>query len=470
MAEYNYRRVTPPRRKLSPEQRRRMLKKRKMQQLKRRLKWMIPIAVLIVLAVVLIVTLGGGSPDAQRDNTPALSLIDQAEVGQTDDTAASPVDPTQQPVAEVTAEAVETQAPVAGADFNYDEAYVQAVRGNASGSLITPDYSKVDPNKLSRWPQTAENTMPVIYKANTEENIIAITVDDCYQAKNLQRIVQCALDNSAKLTIFPIGDNIARAETANVVKWAWQNGMEIENHTYNHVGLYHYDDDRMTEEIWQQSQLLNQVLGVNYQEHFFRPHGGDERDDQRDHAYINQLGFNGVAIWSQDGSKSSLDKLYSSLGPGEIYLFHTTDNDLSLLLQFIPAAVQRGYRLVTMNEMFGLPENETGELQSQTKPALEAFRADVRSFKKTSYARAIAPIQARLIELGWMEGEPTGVYGETTYTAVGFFQRSAGLNTDGIAGAETQQKLFSDSAPAATADEQTAIRERLEKLASEKKK
>ena len=318
------------------------------------------LAVVLALVIALI-----GAQNAQHGNTPALSLLDHAATATAQATQTPQPEATEAP--EATAQPETTQP---AGDFVYDEAYVQAVRGDSSGALITPDYSKVDPNKLGRWPQTAENTMPVLYRANTDENIIAITVDDCYQAQNLQRIVQCALDNSAQLTIFPIGSNIARAETASVVKWAWENGMEIENHTYSHEGLYHYDDERMTDEIWRQSQQLNQVLGVNYQEHFFRPHGGDERDDQRDHAYINQLGFNGVAVWSQDGSRSTINQLYSSLGPGEIYLFHTTDNDLSLLLQFIPAAVQRGYRLVTLNEMFGLPENETSELRSQTKPAL----------------------------------------------------------------------------------------------------
>lgn len=453
MNRYDHRSSTP-RRRPSPDRRR--MRARRVQKQKRRLVWILSGATALVVVLALVIALIGAQ-NAQHGNRPALSLLDHAA------TATAQATQTPQPEATEAPEAAaqpETTQPAG--DFVYDEAYVQAVRGDSSGALITPDYSKVDPNKLGRWPQTAENTMPVLYRANTDENIIAITVDDCYQAQNLQRIVQCALDNSAQLTIFPIGSNIARAETASVVKWAWENGMEIENHTYSHEGLYHYDDERMTDEIWRQSQQLNQVLGVNYQEHFFRPHGGDERDDQRDHAYINQLGFNGVAVWSQDGSRSTINQLYSSLGPGEIYLFHTTDNDLSLLLQFIPAAVQRGYRLVTLNEMFGLPENETSELQSQTKPALEAFRVDARSYKKTSYARAVAPIQARLIELGWMEGEPTGVYGDVTRTAVGFFQLSAGLNADGIAGTETQKVLFSDAAPMVTPEEQAEIARRIE--------
>ena len=143
----------------------------------------------------------------------------------------------------------------------------------------------MDPSKLDRWPKVTEGYIPLLYKANTTENVICVTVDDCFQGDNLRSIVQCALDNDAKLTIFPIGDNLNKENVASAIKWAWENGMEIENHTYNHAGMYHYDDERMTNEMWYQSVKLSQVLGVNYKQHFFRPKGGDERNDQRVHAY-----------------------------------------------------------------------------------------------------------------------------------------------------------------------------------------
>ena len=50
---------------------------------------------------------------------------------------------------------------------------------------------------------------------------------------------------------------------------------------------------------------------------------------------VNQLGYEGIAIWTQSGSTDSLESLYSNLAPGKIYLWHTTDNDLNKLLQFM---------------------------------------------------------------------------------------------------------------------------------------
>lgn len=352
----------------------------------------------------------------------------------------------------------------ASGTFVYDDAYVSAVKGEVTGPAIVPDYSNVDPAKLDRWPEVTEGYMPLLYSAKTEENIIAVTVDDCFQAENLRQIVQCALDNSAKLTIFPIGSNLEKTNIAANIKWAWENGMEIENHTYNHAGMYHYDDERMVAEIWYQNNKVSEVLGVNYTQHFFRPKGGDERADQRVHAFVKQMGFSGIAVWTQSGSTGSMESLLANLAPGRIYLFHTTDNDLNKLLKFIPAAVARGYRLVTLNEMFGLPENETSEYTAPGEmPTLQSFKVIPTKLQKTAYIRAVAVVQKRLIELGWLDGEADGVFGQGSFMATGYFQLAAGIQATGKADVDTQKALFSDSAPRGSAEKIQELKKQIGK-------
>lgn len=435
------------RRTLTAEQKRRILEKRRKQKLKKRLMIIVPVAV--VLLVVLIVLGVNVGKDIKAEKIAREEAILQATIEASKTPTPAPT-PTSTPVPE---------------NFVYDDAYVAAARGEQGDApLITPDYSKVDPSKLDRWGKTKEGLMPVLYKANTTENIIAVTVDDCFQANNLRQIVQCALDNNADLTIFPIGKNLEIAEIANVVKWAYENGMEIENHTYNHAGMYHYDDERMMNELWYQNAKVSEVLGYNYKMHFFRPKGGDERDDQRVHAYINQMGYNAIAMWSQSGSRDSLESLFNNLAPGRIYLFHTTNNDLNKLLQFIPGAIARGYRLVTLNEMFGLPDNEKSDLSTLgEKPAFEAFKIAPQTLRKTSYVRAAAVVQKRLIELGWLEGEADGVFGQSSFVATGFFQMACGMQPDGIAGADTQMKLFADDAPRGTPEKIAEFKKQLGK-------
>lgn len=451
---------SPVRRKLTPEQREKILRMRRMRRLKKRLMIAVPAAAVLIAVVLTVALTSGRSKDVQKQEPLSLNPSPSAVAAGAQNPEASAL-----PSIEPTAAPTEDPGLYASAgNFVYDDAYVAALKGEITGPLLEPKLSSVDSSKLDRWPEVEEGYIPVLYQANTTENIIAVTVDDCFQGENLLQIVQCALNNNSKLTIFPIGENLSKSSVASAVKFAWENGMELENHTYNHVGMYHFDDARMAKEMWYQSMKLNEVLGVNYQQHFFRPKGGDERADQRVHAYANQMGMNGIAIWTQSGSTDSMESLFGNLAPGRIYLFHTTDNDLTKLLEFIPGAVARGYRLVTLNEMFGLPENETSALTATTEaPALQAFKVIPTKLQKTAYIRAAAVVQERLIELGWMEGEADGVFGQSSFLGTGFFQMAAGIQPNGKADTDTQKALFSDSAP-------TGSKEKIEELKLQLKK
>lgn len=304
----------------------------------------------------------------------------------------------------------------------------------------------------------AEGYLPVFSKGETTQKVIAITVDDCNQTENLRQIVQCAIDNGGKLTILPIGQNLERESLREVIRYAYENGMELENHTYTHPAFYRMTTDEMAWEIYMNNRAVSETLGVDYQMHFMRTRGGDNRHDLRTHQYMEKMGYYGMAHWTLSGSSSSVAELKSELAPGNIYLFHTTDNDLGKLLGFIPYATQQGYRLVTLNEMFGLPENETAPLSEMNMPEPDAYVIPEYKLldKKHSYVYDVYLLQQRLIELGWLDGTADGVYGDDTYMAVGYFQKAIGMQPNGNATPETQEALYKDDAPRSN-DGRTAI-------------
>ena len=295
----------------------------------------------------------------------------------------------------------------------------------------------------------ADGYLPIFAKAQTTEKIIAITVDDCFQTENLRQIVQCAIDNGGKLTILPIGKNLERESLREVIRYAYENGMELENHTYTHPAFYRMSTEDMAWEIYMNNRIVSETLGVNYQMHFMRTRGGDNRHDLRTHQYIEKMGYYGMAHWTLSGSSASVDTLKNTLAPGNIYLFHTTDNDLDKLLGFIPYATQQGYQLVTLNEMFGYPENETSPLTEADMPKPDPYVIEEYKLvnKKNNYIYDVYLIQQRLIELGWLHDTADGVYGNATYMAVGYFQKAIGMQPNGDATPETQEALFADDAP-----------------------
>ena len=287
----------------------------------------------------------------------------------------------------------------------------------------------------------------VFSEADTEEKIIAITVDDCFQAENLQKMVDKAIEVGGKFTIFPIGKNVLKKAQSEVLKYAWEHGFELENHTFTHNGLYRCSDEEMAQEVYMQQLALSHILGVEYQCHFLRPKGGDARRDQRMQVYAQQIGYYGIAHWSCAGSTSTEKEIAKALKPGAIYLFHTTTtNDLDKLLNFMPYAVEKGYKLVTLNEMFGYPENETKPLNGEAKdypvPALQPYSRVYDVYKPTRYSWGVYLLQEKLIELGYMKGEPDGVYGHDCAACVKVYQKDHGLEQTGVADVALQEQIF----------------------------
>ena len=410
---------------------------------RRRVNWrgknsplpMILIALGTLLIIVLALTVPRCASSGGDQSVPAFARVDALSASPT---AAALAAPTATPAPEATAStppqatasATAANMPTATSEILGDDSYKQS---EVLGLQPTAD---------------PQGYLPIFSKAETEEKIIAITVDDCFQTENLRKIVQCAIDNGGKLTILPIGENLERENLREVIRYAYENGMELENHTYTHPAFYRMDLEDMAAEIYKANRIVSETLGVNYQMHFMRTRGGDNRYDLRTHQYIAKMGYYGMAHWTMSGSTASVSTLKSTLAPGNVYLFHTTDNDLDKLLGFIPYATQQGYRLVTLNEMFGYPANEVSPLTDQEMPEPDPYVYEYKLLnKKNGYVYDVYLLQRRLIELGWLKGNADGVYGDDTYMAVGYFQKAIGMQPNGDATPDTQEALFAGDAP-----------------------
>ena len=91
------------------------------------------------------------------------------------------------------------------------------------------------------------------------------------------------------------------------------------------------------------------------------------------------------------------------------------------------------------------PKATAAELQAQGILTVGAKGEDVKK------------LQQRLKDLGYLNGKVDGAFGGGTKRAVIAFQRRNGLNTDGVAGQETQAKLFAEDAAAAPGEEKTDV-------------
>lgn len=300
--------------------------------------------------------------------------------------------------------------------------------------------------------------LPVISKVDTQEKKIAITIDDLNEVGNLNEIMDLAISYNAKLTLFPIGENVTKkADLRAALRRAYELGFEIENHTYSHVDLYSLTDREMAGQIIYQNRAVNEALGLDYEMHFLRMKGGNGEYDLRSHMYLIQNGYRGVVDWYWSGTSVSAASSAQALTNGAVYLFHCKDKDLEKLRMLIPYFAEQGYQMVTLNELVGIEMNAVKPLDEEAMdapvPEPGEFIYNEENYvligkKHYTQMYAVQLIQRRLMELGYLDASAAvdGDYGSVTRAAVVLFQEQNGLTADGLAGAETQKKLFSEEA------------------------
>ena len=97
---------------------------------------------------------------------------------------------------------------------------------------------------------------------------------------------------------------------------------------------------------------------------------------------------------------------------------------------------------------------ETTQAAEQTaKPKMSAAELQAQGILSVgAKGDEVTRVQQRLKDLGYLDGKVDGQYGGGTKRAVIAFQRANGLTTDGVAGQETQDRLFAEDAIAAPDD------------------
>ena len=110
--------------------------------------------------------------------------------------------------------------------------------------------------------------------------------------------------------------------------------------------------------------------------------------------------------------------------------------------------------LYPVQSVFAENTAETTQAAEQTaKPKMSAAELQAQGILSVgAKGDEVTRVQQRLKDLGSLDGKVDGQYGGGTKRAVIAFQRANGLTTDGVAGQETQDRLFAEDAIAAPDD------------------
>lgn len=208
---------------------------------------------------------------------------------------------------------------------------------------------------------TAEPTTAT-QKLSANDKLIALTFDDGPRSETTNRILDILEENSGVATFFVVGYNIS--DNAAVLKRAAKMGCAIGNHSAGHKTLTKCTDAQIKEQVSGVSSLLSE-LGIDCR--LFRVPGGAFKGveskigmpliqwsiDTEDWKY-KDASHKGRTPEERTADLNKIaDRVVSEAESGDIILMHDIyDFTADLCGIVIPGLVEKGFKLVTVEQLF----------------------------------------------------------------------------------------------------------------------
>ena len=197
----------------------------------------------------------------------------------------------------------------------------------------------------------AKRLVPV-YSVETDEKVVALTFDAAWGADKTRGIIELLEKYDADGTFFLVGFWIDKYPEET--KLIAEKGLEIGNHSNNHLHMSKLQNDEIKKEIESVNVRLQELTGKTPK--YFRPPFGE---------YDNKLLENVAALdmvgvqWSVDSldwkglsGEEIAKRVLSRVHNGAIILFHNnSDHVLDALPIILPKLKADGYKCVSIDEL-----------------------------------------------------------------------------------------------------------------------
>lgn len=228
-------------------------------------------------------------------------------------------------------------------------------------SAVDPAEPATEPEK----PATEEPAAPAEVKVEPivrdldyeYDKVVALTFDDGPNTTTTQEVLEVLKKNGVVGSFFLVGNNI-NDETAKTVKYAYDLGCEIDNHSKSHGYMNQMSAEECAAEFKYVDDKVFEITGEHTK--FFRPPYiavCDEMWDCIDVPFISGVGCNDwdpnvdtarrVAYIEKKAQDGGLD--------GCVILLHDAEGNsqtVAALEEIIPALKEMGYKFVTVSELF----------------------------------------------------------------------------------------------------------------------
>ena len=227
--------------------------------------------------------------------------------------------------------------------------------GEAAGP--TPSPRPTTSTGTTRPPVTAADEFRAWQHGPRTAKVVALTFDDGWNLEGVQDIVAILKAKQAPATFFPVARAVARhPKTWRSIAAA---GFPIANHSWNHGNLAAMSAKKAAADIQRSTRLIEEVIGTPLFPVLRPPGGALDKTLMR---VARESGMQAVVMWDVDTRdwtgrrprsvyRSTLDATR-----GSIILMHTDKaNTAKALPKIIDSLRKRGYTLVTVGQLIGLP-------------------------------------------------------------------------------------------------------------------
>lgn len=205
-------------------------------------------------------------------------------------------------------------------------------------------------NSVSRINKTNyEYDVVINRKIDKSKKMIALTFDDGPNY-NTSKVIDVLNKYDIRATFFVLGSRAINNK--NILKKMADSGMEIGNHTYNHLLLTKYDENKIRSEIEDTSEVI--YSATKKRTKLLRPSYGSVNNK------IKKVANMPIIIWDIDtldwkyhNSKRITSRVVNKVRDGDIILMHDIYSaSLNALSNIISILQDNGYEFVTIDELF----------------------------------------------------------------------------------------------------------------------
>lgn len=205
-------------------------------------------------------------------------------------------------------------------------------------------------NSVSRINKTNyEYDVVINRKIDKSKKMIALTFDDGPNY-NTSKVIDVLNKYDIRATFFVLGSRAINNK--DILKKMADSGMEIGNHTYNHLLLTKYDENKIRSEIEDTSEVI--YSATKKRTKLLRPSYGSVNNK------IKKVANMPIIIWDIDtldwkyhNSKRITSRVVNKVRDGDIILMHDIYSaSLNALSNIIPILQDNGYEFVTIDELF----------------------------------------------------------------------------------------------------------------------